>query len=176
MGPRVAARYPNRVGASVWCLVAIVGLSGCKCAEPNKPDAGDVQREADLSVLPQAGGSLQDQLAAEAAARTKDTPTLEGVIERAAGVPFAAPRQSYGRKLLAIYCASVDSLDGLIVTVCEYPTPEQAKRGEAEANLLNAKLPGHQSRVRKKSVLHVVARSDTPATSVEKVLGAFDAQ
>jgi hypothetical protein len=175
------ARYPVRGVLSVFCAVAIVGVSSCKCAESVAAvDAGhaEKQREADLAVLPQAGGSLQNQLEAEAAARSKDTATLEGVIERAtkAGVSFGPPRQAYGRKLIATYCGSVDSLDGMIVTVCEYPSAEQAKRGQAEGELINARIAGHQSRVHQKSVLFVVSRSDTPAESLAKVLSAFDAQ
>ncbi|MFT3713605.1 MAG: hypothetical protein QM817_38600 [Archangium sp.] len=157
-------------------------MGGCKCAEskpieppPKVPDVVDAQRQADLDALPKAGGSLPDQLAAEAAARPAGTPTLEKVIE-VSGVPFGAPRQLWGVKQLAIYCASADSADGMIVSVCEYPSEAQAGRGEKEANIIQSKLPLHQSRVHKKSVLHVVPRSDTPAESVKKVIDAFEAQ
>jgi hypothetical protein len=135
-----------------------------------------VQRQADLAALPRSGGSLPDQLAAEAAARPKDTPTLEQVMDASqrAGVAFTTPRQLWGVKQLAIYCAAVDSADGMIVTVCEYPTAEQAARGEKEANLVQGRLPRHQSRVRRKSVLHLVPRSDTPDATVTAVLAAFE--
>jgi hypothetical protein len=163
----------------------LTAFSGCKCAEPQsvapqvvekKVDvAVDAQRQADLDALPKSGGSLPDQLAAEAAARPKDTATLEGVMA-GSGVAFRAPRQLWGVKQLAIYCASADTNDGMIVSVCEYPTPEQAARGEKEANLVQGQLPLHQSKVHKKSVLHVVPRSDTPPETLKKVLDAFEAQ
>jgi hypothetical protein len=137
----------------------------------------DAQRQADLDALPKTGGSLPDQLAAEAAARPKDTGTIEAIIAALAkdGVGFSAPRQAWGQKQLAIYCASADSADGVLVTVCEYPSAEQAARGEKESNIVLGKVPLHQSVVRKKSVLHVVPRSDSPPQTVTKILAAFDA-
>lgn len=148
-------------------IAAFLLLAGCKCAD---------QREQDLAKLPRASGTLQDQLAAEAAARPPDTATLEALTASLTkeGITFNAARQGYGRKLLATYCASADSTNGMIVTICEYPSPEQAARGEAEAKVLGAQLAGFQSRVRKKSVLQVVARSDTPPEQVAKVLSIFD--
>lgn len=162
----------NEGGRSVFRLVtfffALTVAGSCKCAKPGE------QREADLARLPRATGSLQDQLAAEAAARTSGTPTLEAVMS-ASGVTFNAPRQVLGQKQLATYCAAADSMSGMIVTVCEYPDPEQAARGEAEAKLVGDKLAGFQSRRLRRSVLQVVARSDTPPEQVSKVLGAFEA-
>lgn len=156
-------------------------MGGCKCSEPKAIEtpppvvnAVDAQRQADLDALPRAAGALPDQLAAEAAARPSGTPTLESVMA-ASGVSFGPPRQIWGVKQLAIYCAGADSTDGMIVTVCEYPSEAQAGRGEKEANIIQGKLPLHQSRVHKKSVLHVVPRSDTPAESVKKVIDAFEA-
>lgn len=52
----------------------------------------------------------------------------------------------------------------------------QTRRGQVEGNTVNSMLPGHQSRVHKKSVLFLVSRSDTPADSVAKVLSTFEAQ
>lgn len=165
-------------------------MAGCKCAEPKPADPQavdkkvdvmnppvDVQRQADLAALPQTGGSLVDQLAAEAAARPKDTGTLEAVMAAVAkdGVTFGPTRQAWAQKQLALYCASADSTDGVLVTVCEYPSAEQAGRGEKESNIVQGKLPMHQSVVRKKSVLHVVPRSDAPPETVKKILAAFDA-
>lgn len=170
--------------------MGLAAWAGCKCAEPKPADPTvvenkidvmnpplDAQRQADLAALPQGGGSLSDLLAAEAAARPKDTGTLEAIIATAGkdGVAFGPTRQAWGQKQLAIYCASADSTDGVLVTVCEYPSPEQAGRGEKEANVIQGKLPLHQSVVRKKSVLHVVPRSDAPPETVKKILAAFDA-
>ena len=171
MGRRDAAAYSKQGWRSVCVVLSIVGMSACKCAEPN-PAA---QRTEDLAKLPQGSGSLQDQLAAEAAGRPTGTPTLEALAAAVKEtVSFGVPRQVYGQKMLASYCASADSLDGMLVTICEYPSPEQAKRGETESNLLFSKLAGHQSRVSKKSVLHLVARSDTPPEHVAKVLSTFE--
>jgi hypothetical protein len=176
-----ANRNPNRVCSLVFALLSLTLLAGCKPSESK--DAGppflaaDAQRQADLAALPQVAGSLQEAMAAEVSARPRDTSTLEGIIEGVGKeVSFAAPRQLYGRKLLALYCGSVDSLDGLIITVCEYAGEAQARRGQVEGNTVNSMLPGHQSRVHKKSVLFLVSRSDTPADSVAKVLSAFEAQ
>jgi hypothetical protein len=171
MGRRDAARYSKEGWRSVCVVLSIVGFAGCKCAESN-PAA---QRTEDLAKLPQGAGSLQDQLAAEAAGRPTGTPTLEALTAAVKdSVSVGMPRQVLGQKMLASYCASVDSSDGMLVTICEYPSPEQAKRGETESNLLFSKLVGHQSRVNKKSVLHLVARSDTPPEHVAKVLSAFE--
>ena len=171
MGRRDAAAYSKQGWRSVCVVLSIAGFGGCKCAEPN-PAA---QRTEDLAKLPQGSGSLQDQLAAEAAGRPAGTPTLEALTAAVKEtVSLGAPRQVYGQKMLASYCASADSLDGMLVTICEYPSPEQAKRGETESNLLFSKLAGHQSRVSKKSVLHLVARSDTPPEHVAKVLSTFE--
>lgn len=169
MGRRDAAPYPKQGALSVFAFFAfLLFMGGCKCAE--------AQRQEDLARLPQASGDLQDQLAAEAAARPAGTPTLEAVMAAATkeGIGFGAIRQAYGKKLLATYCASVDSLDGMILTICEYPTPEQAKRGQAESGLIGAQLAGFQSRLRKQSVLNLVVRSDTPPEHVAKVLSAFE--
>ena len=171
-----AARYSKEGCLAVCIFLAVSVLPGCKCAEtPAKPQTN--QREEDLARLPQGAGSLEAQLAAEAAARPQGVPSLERLIAGLtdAGVSLGAPHQVMGQKQLATYCATADSLDGLIVTVCEYPSDEQAKRGEVEANVIASKIAGHQSRVRGKSVLHVVARSDTPQENVAKVLSTFDA-
>lgn len=174
MGRRDAARYSNGGACSVFLLLTFLTLAGCKCAEP-KPSS-DQLRQEDEARLPNAAGSLTDQLAAEAAARPPGTPTLEALIGLLTqeGIAFNAPRQGFGKKLLAIYCSSADSLSGMIVTICEYPSPEQAKRGQAESQLIGAKMPGYQSRLSKKSVLQLVARSDTPAEHVAKVISTFD--
>jgi hypothetical protein len=180
VGRRDEARYPYRACLSVFAVLAIVSLASCKClkhgGEPTTFPADDAQRQADLAALPHGSGSLEDQLAAEAAARTKDTLTLEGVLQAVAndGVAFGAARQVSGQKMLAVYCATADSFQGLIVTVCEYPSADQAKRGETEANLVANQTAGHQSRVRGKSVLHLVARSDAQQEHIAKVLAAFD--
>ena len=79
------------------------------------------------------------------------------------------------KKQLALYCASADSVDGMLITVCEYPSAETAVEGEREANIMASQLAGHTSRVRKKSVLHLVRRSTTPDATVEKVFTTFDA-
>jgi hypothetical protein len=173
-GRRDAARYSKEGWPSVFVFVGFLAMSGCKCADP-KADAA-AQREADLAVLPQASGSLQDQLAAEAANRPGQTATLEALTAALTkeGVAFNAPHQAYGKKLLAIYCASVDSADGMIITVCEYPSAEHALRGQAEASSVGKLLAGWQSRVSRKSVLQLVARSDTPPEHVAKVLSTFD--
>ena len=156
-------------------LAALLLVGGCTCS--SSKESAEAQRAADLAKLPKGGGSLQDQLAAEAAARPRDTASLEALTTALTkeGITFNAPRQLYGQKLLAVYCSAADSTNGLIVTVCEYPDAEQAARGLAEANLIGAKLSGYQSKVSKKSVLQVVARSDTPPEHVAKVLGIFEA-
>ena len=171
---RDAAPYPNELSRSVLIAVTFLLACGCKCGDP-KAEA-EALRQADLASLPQSAGSLQDQLNAEAGGRPTQTATLEGLIAALAkgGVTFTAPHQAYGKKLLASFCASADSTDGMIVTVCEYPSPEQAQRGQAEAKVIGALLAGWQSRVSKKSVLQLVARSDTPPEQVAKVLSTFD--
>ena len=174
MGQKDPAPYSKQGGGSVWLFLAFLSFAGCKCADP-KANA-EAQRQEDLARLPQGTGTLQDQLAAEAAGRPPDTGTLEALVGGLAkdGVIFNAPRQVYGKKLLASYCASADSTSGMIVTVCEYPNAEQAKRGEVEAQVMGAQTAGYQSRVSKKSVLQVVARSDTPPEQLAKVLRIFD--
>ena len=168
MGQRDAAPYSNQGWGLVFFFLAFVTAGGCKCAE--------AQRQEDLARLPQSAGSLQEQLAAEAAGRPSDTPTLEALTTATAkaGIAYGAVRQVYGKKLLASYCASVDSLDGMIITVCEYPTEDQAKRGQAESELIGKLVAGHQSRLRKKSVLQLVTQSVTPVEHVAKVLSTFD--
>lgn len=169
-GRRDAARYSKEGRWLVFLLVTFLCLAGCKCPNPRE------QREQDLAKLPRGSGSLQDQLAAEAAARPSDTGTLEALTASLTkeGITFNAPRQGFGRKLLATYCASADSTSGMIVTICEYPSPEQAQRGEAEAKVIGSQLSRFQSRVSKKSVLQIVSRSDTPPEQVAKVLSIFE--
>ena len=170
-GRRDAAGYSKQVGGSVFAIVAFLSIAGCKCSNPA------AQRQEDLARLPQGAGSLQDQLAAEAAGRTGDTGTLEALVASLAkeGITFNAPRQGFGKKLLAIYCGSADATDGMIVTICEYPSPEQARRGADEASSMGAQMMGYQSRVKKKSVLQLVVPSTTPPEHVAKVLSTFDA-
>lgn len=171
VGQRDSARCSNQGRLPVLAFLALLTFVGCKCPDPQR------QRQEDLARLPQGAGSLQDQLAAESAGRPRETGTLEALIAALTkdNISFNAPRQGFGKKLLASYCASADSSDGMIVTVCEYPTPEQAKRGEAEARLVGSLTAGYQSKVSKKSVLQVVARSTTPPEHVAKVLSIFDA-
>jgi hypothetical protein len=165
---RVARYFARPPGLVLFAI--IFSLSACK---PNAEE----QRKRDLAALPQ-GGSLPGQLQAEAAARLGDADTitfekLKAALEKD-GVMLGPTRQVVARNQLAIFCAAADSNDGLIVTVCEYPSPEQAKRGEIEANLVADKIAGHSSKVRKKSVLHLVHRSDTPDAQVAKVFAAFE--
>jgi hypothetical protein len=173
-GRRDAARYSKLGRVSVFTFLGLLTLSGCKCAEP-KPNPEQLKQE-DLARLPNGSGSLADQFAAEAAARPGETATLEALIASLTkeGQSFSAPKQGLGKKLFAIYCASADSTDGMIVTVCEYPSNDQARRGEAEARVMGSAMGGYQSRVSKKSVLQLVARSDTPPEHVAKVISTFD--
>lgn len=175
-------RTSHETLAPVCFALAIFALAGCKCAETKPVDGAEVekkaaaaQREADLAALPRAAGTLVDQLAAEAAARQPEAVSLEEltVVLTQVGLTVGPPRQTLANKQLAIYCASADTSDGLLISVCEYPSDEQAQRGEVEANVVQNQLAGHQSRRKKKSVLHVVARSDTPPATVDKVLAAF---
>lgn len=169
-----ATRWAVFWGGVFFCL------SGCTCSAPKPEDAGvpapvaDTTRAEDLSRLPQAGGSLDDQLKAEAAARTAGAPSLEGLIAALLpqGVKLTPTRQVYGRKHLATYCASAET-DGIVVIVCEYPSEDQAKRGETESNLMFNQMSGHVSKVHKNAVLHVVARSDAPVEQVSKIQGTF---
>ena len=117
-----------------------------------------------------------EQLAAEAGSRSKDAETIaiETVVAKC-GLAFDAPQQVLGRTVLAKYCATARSNEGLIITVCEFPTAEQAARGAAEVTSVRGKLAGWQSKLRKKSLLEVVARSDAKKESVDVVLAAFEA-
>lgn len=117
-----------------------------------------------------------EQLSAESGARSRDADTIaiETVVTKS-GVAFEAPQQVLGRTVLAQYCATARSNDGLLITVCEFPSVEQAVRGAAEVTALRGKLSGWQSKQRKKSTLEVVARSDAKKESVDAVLSAFDA-
>ena len=173
MGRRDAAPYSYERACSVFLFV-VLSIAGCKCSEP-KPSA-DAVRQEDLARLPQASGSMQDQLNVEAGGRPTDTVTFEALSAALAkdGITFGASKQTYGKKLLAHYCATADSTDGMIVTVCEYPSADQAARGQTEGDTINKATAGHQSRLRKKSVLHLVARSDTPPEHVAKVLSTFE--
>ncbi len=174
MSRKDVGRYAKQGVGLVFIFLLGVTLAGCKCSDPK--EKAEEQRQEDLARLPSGGGTLEDQLFAEAKARTGDTGSLDSLITSLTkeGVTFTAPKQGFGKKLLAIYCATADSTDGMIITVCEYPSPEQAKRGEAVAGLIGTKTAGFQSRVSKKSVLLVVARSDTPPEHVAKVLSTFD--
>ncbi len=175
MGRRDAASYSKQGRRSVLIFVAFLTVGGCKCADP-KAEA-DALRARDLESLPHASGSLQDQLAAEAAGRPEGTATIEALQESLTrqGISFGGRRQGFAKKLLASYCGSVDSLDGMILTICEYPTPEQARRGQTETDIMGKVIAGYQSRVSKKSVLQLVARSTTAPENVAKVLSTFDA-
>lgn len=154
--------------------------AGCARRDAKSEDAGSpvpsvtAQRDEDLSRLPQAGSSLDDQLKAEAAARTPGSPSLERLIGAlmSQGVKLAPTRQVYGRKHLATYCATGEAT-GIVVIVCEYPNAEQAARGETESNLMFNQMSGHVSKVHKNAVLHVVARSDAPVDDVAKIQGVF---
>lgn len=91
----------------------------------------------------------------------------------ASGLSFEAPRQSLGRTVLALYCASADSPSGLAVTVCEYPGVEQAKRGLTEVTAVRGKMTGWQATVAKQSVLELLVRPGVPTEKVEAVRAAF---
>ncbi len=150
-------------------LSALLLLGGCRCRSGES-------RDADLARLPQSGGSLGDQFAAEAAARPEGAPSLEKLAAALApaGLVLGPTRQVFGRKHLAVYCASAD-VGGMTLTLCEYPSAEQAARGELESNLLFDKVSGHHSKVRRQSALHVVARSDASAEQLAAVWAAFEA-
>ena len=154
----------------IYCLV------GCRKDEKPPPTAAPAK---DFRAgLPQAG-TLDAQLAAEAAARQADADTIS--IEKLiaglsdAGIPVVGVHQLMGRNQLAIYCAMGDTTDGAVITVCEYPSTEAAVNGEKEANRMTSQVAGHSSHVRKKSVLHLIKKSTTPETTVQQILAAFEA-
>ncbi len=128
--------------------------------------------------MPQ-GGSLQGQLVAESAARLHDpeTPTLEALEAAVAPdhITFNATQQLMGTKHLALYCARAVSSNSVSVSICEYPSIDQAKRGETESNIVMNQVAGHTSIVHKKSVMHLVAPTTAPAPEVEKIKAAFNA-
>jgi len=170
----VKLNSPVSLAAALWIAV-IVGspLAACQCKSAS--ERAVEERNHDLSQLPQGVGGVMEQLAAEAAARRKEAETIsiEAVLERSK-VPSTPPHQVLGRTLLAHYCASAESSDGFTVTVCEYPSVEQATHGAAEAKLVHGAVSGWQAKARKKSLLEVVARSDAKPQSVQAVLTAFD--
>lgn len=159
----------------------MASFSACTCSktkesEANPTGSAEAQKTADLALLPSAGGSVEDQLAAEKAARPSGTPRLEDLTTALSksGVTVTQSQQALGRKLLAIYCASAHLSDGLILTVCEYPTAAQAGRGKAELDAIARAMPMAQTRQHKQSVLQLVKRSDTPQADVDAALEAFD--
>lgn len=167
--------------APFWIAVFALGLAGgCQCkqtlAEP-KPAAPVVneQRNRDLAALRPPIGGIPEQLQAEADSRLKDaeTITIEQVVETSK-VTFEPRGQVLGRTVLALFCGTATSPDGFTVTVCEFPSLEQATRGAAEIAAVRGKVSGWQSKAKKKSVLEVVARSDAKKESVDAVLAAFD--
>jgi hypothetical protein len=167
--------YFVRASALVFLLICW-GSTGCKKSQPPAENPAE-QHTKDLAALPQAP-TVGGQLEAEGKARLKDADTitleqLEDVL-KVQGLSFGETRQLMAKQQLALYCARADSTNGIDVTVCEYPSADQAKRGETEGNIVMNKVAGHSSRVRKKSVLHLVRRSDAPDADVEKVFAAFE--
>ncbi|MBL8953286.1 MAG: hypothetical protein JNK82_21080 [Myxococcaceae bacterium] len=164
-----ARRYFGAAAVSVF--LGISGGFSCKKSEPPPLPKRDF-----AAGLPQAP-TLDGQLAAEAAARLNDADTI--TIEQLSkalepqGVTFGPPKQSMGKKQLALYCATADGSEGLIVTVCEYPDAEAAVNGEQESRVLSAQIAGHTARVQGKSVLHLIQKSTTPQATVDKVLATF---
>lgn len=157
----------------IWIAVFLLTFGfGCRCQTP--VDANE-QRNRDLAVLPSVAGGIDEQLAAELAARPAGVVTLEQVMARAQqrGVRFGAPRQIIARSVRALYCSSVESADGLILTVCEYPSAEQCERGEADVKQVQQAVPNHQTRRTGQSLLQVLSRSDTKPETVAAVLEAF---
>lgn len=163
MNPRVS------LAGLIW--IAAFSL-GCTKGAAEKAKE---QRVQDLAALPQAVGGAAAQLSLEASSRTNDSETvrIEAVIERSK-VSASAPQQVMGRPTLAQYCATATSGDGFSLTVCEYPSADQATRGAAEAKLLRGAMSGWQVKTRKKSVLELVVRSDAKHESVQAVIGAFE--
>lgn len=155
----------------IWISILALGLSvGCR---DRAARAAEV-RQRDLEALPVAVGGVMEQLGAEATARERSSETisLEAVIARS-GEAFGAPQQVLGRTTLARYCASAESAAGFRVTVCEYPSVEQAGRGASEAKLVRGSSSGWQGQTRKKSVLEVVSRSNAEPQRVARVVAAF---
>ena len=166
--------------APFWIAVFALGLAGgCQCkqpvAEPKPVSFVNEQRNRDLAALRPPIGGIPEQLQAEADSRLKDaeTVTIEQVVE-ASKVPFESREQVLGRTVLALYCGMATSPDGFTMTVCEYPTLEQAARGAAQVEAVRGKVSGWQSKAKKKSVLELVVRSDAKKESVDAVLAAFD--
>lgn len=156
---------------SAAVLIALFAGISCKKAEAPPEPKKDFK-----AGLPQSD-TLDGQLAAEAAARLRDAETV--TIEQLAkalepqGVTLGPPKQGMAKKQLALYCATADGSEGIIVTVCEYPTAEAALNGEKESSALMSKIAGHTSRVHGKSVLHLTRPTTTPQATVDKVLAAF---
>ncbi len=167
--------------APFWIAVfASAFVGGCQCKQPlaeQKPvgPAVNEQRNRDLAALRPPIGGIPEQLQAEADSRLKDgeTITIEQVVE-ASKVTFEPRGQVLGRTVLALFCGTATSPDGFTVTVCEFPTLEQATRGAAEIAAVRGKVSGWQSKAKKKSVLELVARSDAKQESIDAVLAAFD--
>lgn len=156
-----------------------LGLFAAACRKDEKaaPPPPPAPKADPHAGLPQAA-TLAGQLAAESSARQKDADTISLEKLQAAlqpqGITFGPTRQLMGRTHLAIYCGRADGADGVEVTVCEYPSAEAAKAGEQESNKVLGQEQLHMSRVRKKSVLHLLKKSTTPDETVQKIFAAFD--
>jgi len=171
-----ARTYFGAPGVAV--LFAISAGFSCKKSEPSPPPEPPAATKDFTAGLPAQAPTLDGQLAAEAAARRNDADTIriEDVIGSLGdgGIAFGTVRQVMARKQLAIYCGTAEGPDGVVLSVCEYPSTEAAVNGEREANLLGAKVAGHVSRAHKKSVLHLIKKSTTPDETVQKILAAFN--
>lgn len=162
--------FPRHAAA---LAVALLAVSSCGREErPNDPAP---------PVAPITARNLAERLDAEAASRPFGTVTVEDVVAGlgAAGDPVTDERQVVASIVGARYCAILETRSGLLLSVCEFDSPQAAEAGVAVSRARFDRLvPGRRFELNGSTLLTVTPRqdgetSDDPSGSARELFAAL---
>lgn len=188
---------PARIVARTVTIVSLVALAACKTktegnatVSPPNSAASAVSETpastasgASLNDLPAANGlspalPLADKFAWERTHRKPVHPSADETYAafEAAGIKLTEKTQHVASVYGAIYCLGAKGEADTVFSLCEYSTPEEAKKGKETSEKAFAMIPGRTLLVVKNSLLTVRGpAAGTPESKaiIQKAVDAF---
>ncbi len=166
-------------------LLLVAALPACSRAKAATHAEPRSQPKAAAAITPASAGAVvpKDDITAlfraEASDRRADGVRVEDVLAafRGAGVDVANVRQHLAKPFGAAYCAGGEAGSDVVMSICEYRTPEAAAAGRSASLKGLASIPHRTVTLNGATTLTLRERRATPATDalVTRLEHAFGA-
>jgi hypothetical protein len=158
---------------AIALLLVSVLSAACHRASPTASPAPAPQPTVDPQVarLP-----LGARLEREAHSRPTGTPSVEAVMAALSrgGLSLAGQQQVLASTVLASYCTIAVTGKGAVLSVCEYPAEEAARRGlDFSHRTFDRIIPGRQLSLNHKTMLTVTGASADEARAAAAIFAAL---